>query len=172
MLLEALETAPLAAAQADLAGDVEAAELDRLVDQLAQRLGTARVVRLQPVDSHIPERAQALVPAGAALQPRPWLARQPRPLRLLHDPSRSRPWPACPTGHPLWLRRRRERQRVVAAAGPERILPEWWRPGDGPPARATTTASPPPTAPPSGSAATAITATPGRPEWRVRGGFA
>ena len=127
MLLEALETAPLGAAQADLATDVDVAELARLVDQLAQRLGAARVVRLQPVDSHLPERAQALAPAGAALHPRPWLARQPRPLRLLPHPEPIEAMAGVPDGPPLWLRRRRERQRVVAAAGPERILPEWWR---------------------------------------------
>ena len=134
MLLEALETAPLTAAQADLATDRDAAELDRLVDQLAQRLGAARVVRLQPVDSHVPERAQALVPAGAPLTPRPWLARQPRPLRLLPDPEPVEAMAGLPDGPPLWLHRRRERRRIVAAAGPERILPEWWRP-DADPAR-------------------------------------
>ena len=127
MLLEALETAPLGAAQADLADDADAAELGRLVDQLAQRLGAARVVRLQPVDSHVPERAQALVPAGAALGARPWLARQPRPLRLLAHPEPVEAMAGVPDGPPLWLRRRRERLRVTVATGPERILPEWWR---------------------------------------------
>ena len=132
MLLEALETAPLTAAQADLAADRDAAELDRLVDQLAQRLGAARVVRLQPVDSHVPERAQALLPAGTPFTPRPWLARQPRPVRLLPDPEPVEAMAGLPDGPPLWLRRRRERRRVLAAAGPERILPEWWRPDAGP----------------------------------------
>jgi protein ImuB len=127
MLLEALETATLAAAQADLAADTDAAELDRLVDQLAQRLGASRVVRLQPVDSHIPERAQELVPAGGVLQPRPWLARQPRPLRLLPRPEPVEAMASVPDGPPLWLRRHRKRRRIVAAVGPERILPEWWR---------------------------------------------
>ena len=109
MLLEALETAPLGAAQTDLAADTEAADLDRLIDQLAQRLGAARVVRLQPVDSHLPERAQRLVPAGSGLSPRPWLARQPRPLRLLGHPEPVEAMAGVPDGPPLWLRRRRER---------------------------------------------------------------
>ena len=100
MLLEAMETAPLGAAQADLAGDADAAELDRLVDQLAQRLGAARVVRLQPVDSHLPERAQALVPAGAALQPGPGSPTSRGLCASLPTPSRSRPWPACLTARP------------------------------------------------------------------------
>ena len=127
MLIEAVETAPLGAAQADLAGQAEAAELDRLVDQLAQRLGAARVVRLQPVDSHLPERAQTLVPAGTALRPRPWLARQLRPLRLLREPLPVEAVAGLPDDPPRCLLRHRERRRVVAAAGPERILPEWWR---------------------------------------------
>jgi protein ImuB len=127
MLLEALETAPLGAAQADLATDADAADLDRLVDQLAQRLGAARVVRLKPVDSHLPERAQELVPAGAVFRGRPWLARQPRPLRLLPHPEPVEAMAGVPDGPPLWLRRRRECQHVIAATGPERILPEWWR---------------------------------------------
>ena len=129
MLLEAVATAPLGAAQADLATDTDAADLDRLVDQLAQRLGAACVVRQQPVDSHLPERAQRLVPAGSALSLRPWLARQPRPLRLLARPEPVEAMAGVPDGPPLWLRRRRERLRVTAASGPERILPEWWRSG-------------------------------------------
>jgi protein ImuB len=126
MLLEAVETAPLGARQTDLASRGDQAELDRLVDQLAQRLGAARVVRLQPVDSHVPERAQRLVPADGALDPRPWLARQPRPLRLLTRPEPVEAVAEVPDGPPLRL----GRQRVTAAEGPERILAEWWRPGD------------------------------------------
>ena len=171
MLLEALETASQGAAQADLAGDADAAELDRLVDQLAQRLGTTRVVRLQPIDSHIPERAQALVPAGAPLSPRPWLARQPRPLRLLPHPDPVETMAGVPDSPPMWLCRRRERLRVIATTGPERILPEWWR-DDGSTRprdyyRVTTE-----------SGASFWLSRDGhygdarRPEWRVRGGFA
>lgn len=171
MQLEALETAPQGAAQADLAGDAEAAELDRLVDQLAQRLGAARVVRLQPVDSHLPERAQALVPAGAVLQPRPWLARQPRPLRLLPHPEPVEAMAGVPDGPPMWLHRRRERRRVVATAGPERILPEWWR-DDGSVRprdyyRVTTESGAAFWLSRDGQYGDAR-----RPEWRVRGGFA
>jgi protein ImuB len=127
MLLEAVETAPLGARQTDLASRGDQAELDHLVDQLAQRLGASRVVRLQPVDSHVPERAQRLVPAGgAALDPRPWLARQPRPLRLLAQPEPVEAVAEVPDGPP----RRLGCRRVTAATGPERILAEWWRPGD------------------------------------------
>lgn len=126
MLLEATETAPLGAVQTDLAGAAQEAELDRLIDQLVRRLGPRRVVRLQPVDSHLPERAQALIPAGAALDLRPWLARQPRPLRLLARPRPAEALALVPDGPPLRLAGR----RVTSATGPERILPEWWRPED------------------------------------------
>lgn len=126
MLLKAQETVPLHPAQADLAADAGEVELDRLIDQLVQRLGAARVVRLQPVDSHLPERAQILLPVSALLAPRSWLACRPRPLRLLPRPEPVAAMAAVPDGPPLRLMR----QRVVAAAGPERILPEWWRPED------------------------------------------
>jgi protein ImuB len=126
MLLEAVETAPLGPTQVDLAANLGEAELDRLIDQLAQRLGATRVVRLQPVDSHVPERAQALVPASTALVRRPWLARQPRPLRLLARALPVVAMAAVPDGPPFRLQRR----QVMAATGPERILPEWWRPED------------------------------------------
>ena len=130
LLLEATETAPLGAAQAELAARHDEADLARLVDRLSQRLGAARVVRLEPQGSHVPERAQRLVPAAGGFVPRPWLARQPRPLRLLPRPRPIEAVALVPDGPPVALGWRGERQRVVAAAGPERILPEWWRPED------------------------------------------
>lgn len=130
MLLQAVETAPLGAAQTELAARGDEAELDCLVDQLRQRLGEARVVRLQPVDSHIPERAQRFVPAGDGLEQHPWLARRPRPLRLLARPRPVEAMASVPDGPPVALRWPGGRQRVLAASGPERILPEWWRPED------------------------------------------
>lgn len=127
--LEAVETAPSHGEQASLAAGSGAAELAWLLDRLCQRLGAARVVRLQPVDSHIPERAQRLTPVGMAFDPRPWLARQPRPVRLLPRTEPVEAMAAVPDGPPLWLRHRRRLLHVLAATGPERILPEWWRPG-------------------------------------------
>ena len=128
MLLEALETAPLGAAQADLAADVDAADLDRLVDQLAQRLGAA--ARRPPAAGRQPSpRARAGAdPGRAALAPPP-LARPPTPA-----PAPAAP-PRAGRGHGRRARRAalvaapppRAPARRSAAAGPERILPEWWR---------------------------------------------
>ena len=127
MLLEAARTAPLGATQSELAGSPDEAELEALLDQLAGRLGRARVVRLLPVDSHIPERAQRLVPAGEVPAPRSWLATQPRPLRLLRRPSPLPAMATIPDGPPVRL----GGERITAAEGPERILPEWWRAAGG-----------------------------------------
>jgi protein ImuB len=128
--LEAVEVVPLGAEQARLADRDDADGLARLVDRLAARLGPARVQHLQPVDSHWPERAVLPVPAGTPLVPRPWLARQPRPLRLLSHPQPVEALARVPDGPPVRLGIGRFRQRVLLATGPERILPEWWR-GEG-----------------------------------------
>jgi protein ImuB len=130
LLLEAVATAPLMPSQIGLAAREGAAELARLLDLLGQRLGAARVVRLEPCGSHVPERAQRLVPAGGGLVPRPWLARQPRPLRLLARPRPVEAVARVPDGPPTTLCWREERQRVAVGRGPERLLPEWWWPGD------------------------------------------
>ena len=160
--LEAVEVVPLGAEQAGLADRDDADGLARLVDRLAARLGPDRVVHLQPVDSHWPERAVLPVPAGTPLVPRPWLARQPRPLRLLSHPQPVEALARVPDGPPVRLGIGRFRQRVLLAAGPERILPEWWR-GEGARARATITGSRSRTAGCSGSTARAPTASPSRP---------
>ena len=102
--------------------------------------------------------------------PRPWLARQPRPLRLLSHPEPVEAMAGVPDGPPLWLRRRRERLRVIAAVGPERILPEWWHGELGRPRDYYRVAT-------EGGASFWLSrdghyGEPRRPEWRVRGGFA
>ncbi|MDX6752534.1 DNA polymerase Y family protein [Geminicoccaceae bacterium 1502E] len=130
MLLEALETAPLDPRQADLAGDAEEEAVARLADQLAMRLGAERVLRLEPAESHVPERAVRLLPATAMPALRPWLARQPRPLRLLSRPEPLEAVAPVPDGPPARLTWKRTAWLVAAAQGPERLLPEWWRPED------------------------------------------
>ncbi|MFO1036921.1 MAG: DNA polymerase Y family protein [Geminicoccaceae bacterium] len=124
MRLDVLETSPLGASQAELAARNDPAALDRLLDQLARRLGRHRVLRLAPVDSHWPERAQRLVPAGTLAVPEVWPLRQPRPLRLLEQPRPVTAMAVLPDGPPLQI----DGRRLLAATGPERLLPEWWRP--------------------------------------------
>ncbi|TVQ41449.1 MAG: DNA polymerase Y family protein [Geminicoccaceae bacterium] len=135
--LAATETERLRARQVDLPGNggggSEAEALARLVDRLSVRLGPARVQRLQPQDSHRPERAQLLVPAveGAA-GATAWPERGPRPLRLLDEPLRLTAIAELPDGPPLRLCLGPAVLPVAAAAGPERIAPEWWRCPDAP----------------------------------------
>ncbi len=100
--------------------------LVRLLERLRARLGDERVLQLQPVADHRPERACRAVPvgegAGAALPPPlsrpageglPW----PRPVWLLPEPLPLSDRQAMPwfEGRPLQL-----------LAGPERIETGWW----------------------------------------------
>jgi protein ImuB len=127
MRLEALDTAPLAPRQAGLAAAEDASALELLLDQLAARLGSARVLRPEPVQSHVPERAQRLVPAGAPLGDGRWLATLPRPMRLLPRPEPVGAVAMVPDSPPVRIDWRQGSHRIVAGHGPERILPEWWR---------------------------------------------
>jgi protein ImuB len=136
MRLEALDTVLLASRQTGLAADEGEAALELLLDQLAARLGTERVLRPEPVQSHLPERAQRLVPAMAPPGEGQWLADQPRPLRLLAKPEPVEALAELPDSPPVRIGWRGAAQRIVSGRGPERILPEWWRPeADGAPAR-------------------------------------
>ncbi|SNB61441.1 protein ImuB [Arboricoccus pini] len=117
--LQIMEMMPLKPAQTGGTGESvdRSADLARLADQLELRLGADRVVRLEPVASHVPERAvrqrRLAEPATATA----WPPLSPRPLRLLA----ARPRPEA-----LGLRP----EEVGILEGPERILPEWWRPED------------------------------------------
>jgi protein ImuB len=134
--LAVLEAEPLASAQIDLSGEgASAPDLTGLVDRLGARLGTARVTRFLPVDTHQPERAVLVQPlagatAAAPAWPRPDLdaeAPPERPLRLFAQPEPVEVLAEVPEGLPLRFRWRRVVHEVVHAEGPERIAPEWWR---------------------------------------------
>ena len=98
-------------------------ELGRLLDTLAGRLGTKRVLGVEPVESHLPERAfrrrSATEPAGGA-----GITTLARPSRLFTPPDpadvRTR------EGAPTLVRWRGAARRVVRHFGPERIAPPWW----------------------------------------------
>jgi len=100
----------------------------RLIDRLSNRLGAARVMRLEPHASHIPERAEAARPAlhappqdtaprAVASRP-PFLLARPEPIHVIAE---------VPEGPPARFTWRRVERRVARAQGPERIAPEWWR---------------------------------------------
>lgn len=103
-----------------------------LAETLRQRLGRP-LLRLGAVASHLPERADRVLPwrpgAGPAWIPAPL---PPRPVLLL---PRSEPaeevLALAPEGPPRRFRWRARLHRVAHAEGPERIGPEWWR-ADGP----------------------------------------
>lgn len=102
---------------------------DLLIDRLANRLGTTRVLRPVAVASHRPERAQAWRPALAAApaaQAEP-IARAARPPLLLDRPEPIAVLAEIPDGPPARFTWRRVSRRVLRAQGPERIAPEWWR---------------------------------------------
>ncbi len=149
-MLSAGETEPVAQTQAVLpdAAVVDAVDLAALIDRLQNRLGTARVLRLIPMESHAPERAERRESCGAPSRKaaegetrrvgggrvrgrdhrKTWTPPQKpvRPLRLLSLPEPIQAMAPIPDDPPLSFRWRRIVHRVAAADGPERIGPEWW----------------------------------------------
>ncbi len=115
-------------------GQKDAEALDRLYDRMASRLGSDAVLRLKPLDSHIPERAVTLEPVVARTADKPEAAvpaEAPRPLRLLPAPEPVKVIAEVPDGPPARMVWRRIGYRFLKASGPERIGVEWWQPGQG-----------------------------------------
>ncbi|MCL6730806.1 DNA polymerase Y family protein [Sphingomonas hankyongi] len=101
-------------------------ELARLVDRLTVKLGSHRVRRPQPAESHLPERANRWISALAKAEPiEPQTVR--RPQRLLDRPEAIDVIYATPEGLPRRFVWRRAVHDIARAEGPERIAPEWWR---------------------------------------------
>lgn len=115
-----------AAADRVVGGAVDNTALADLLGKLGARLGSEAVLRMQPGESHIPEKAAILL---AAAWSEPWVEPwpdppAPRPLVMF------RPEPlALPEDDPTPPARFRWRRRDLVtrvAAGPERLTPEWW----------------------------------------------
>jgi protein ImuB len=130
--LAVARTEPLAPRQADL--ERQSAQQDSiatLIDRLATRLGPEHILRLAPVDRHIPEKAQRLIPAHQAAPA--WPGSAPagspplRPLMLFDPPQPVIAMASVPDGPPLRFRWQGQLHEVTLAEGPERIAPEWWR---------------------------------------------
>jgi protein ImuB len=100
-----------------------------LVDRLANRLGPVHVLRLVPVDSHVPERAVRRVPVFERAASGTWPASMRRPIRLLVPPDPIEAMAPVPDDPPRLFRWRRNVHRLRRAEGPERIAAEWWRDG-------------------------------------------
>jgi protein ImuB len=99
------------------------------VDTLANRIGSGRIWRVAPQESHVPERAVRRIPPLAAAKQPAWVAdpSAPRPIRLLRRPEVIEATAPVPDDPPILFRWRGVLHRVRAAAGPERIAAEWWQ---------------------------------------------
>jgi protein ImuB len=106
-----------------------------LIDTLASRLGAERIVRVQPMESHVPERAFRYASTmeserSAICDQRSASVRHiDRPTLLLDKPELIEVMSVTPDGPPQWMKWRGEEFVVVASDGPERIAGEWWRSG-------------------------------------------
>jgi len=133
-----------------LAGEVLVGVIAPLLDRLGNRLGLDAISRLDPRESHIPERASVRVqphltlplppkgrrglktpspPLGAERAGVRWGIKPPRPIRLFDPPEPVEAFWLLPDDPPFRFMWRRRRHRVTQADGPERIADEWWRPG-------------------------------------------
>lgn len=109
-------------------------ELRFLVDRLAARFGSQRLMAFQPNDTHIPEATAVAVPAQHARTVKAkWGALRDRgepprrPLHLFAEPEPVEVIADPPEGPPRQFRWRRALHMVIFAEGPERIAMEWWR---------------------------------------------
>jgi len=110
------------------AGEQREAAWGELIDTLVARLGADRVVRVEMVESHLPERTfrvrPVLEPAGRA---RAAVTRRDRPTRLFERPEPARAIALTPDGPVRRLHWRGAEHDVVSTVGPERVSAEWWR---------------------------------------------
>lgn len=109
-------------------------EISCLIDRMAARFGSRRILTFQPNDTHIPEAAAVAVPAQYAKPTKAeWETIRDRgeaprrPLRLFAQPEPVDVIAEIPEGPPLRFRWRRVLHTVTFAEGPERISMEWWR---------------------------------------------
>jgi protein ImuB len=106
----------------------EKPEINFLVDRLATRFGSHRILVFKPHDTHIPEKAWMAVPAQHAQLSKSALTKPSKTNDALHRPLRLfvRPEPVefAATQHFVW---RKARHAVAQFEGPERIAMEWWQ---------------------------------------------
>jgi protein ImuB len=102
-------------------------DLARLIDRLTVKLGSRAVLRPQPFESHLPERATRWRPALEKTDPIQLPPAPPRPQRLLDRPEAIAVVYATPEGVPRRFVWRRAVHDIARVEGPERIAPEWWR---------------------------------------------
>ncbi len=108
-------------------GEAPVADIAGLIDTLTNRVGQARLYRLAPVESDIPERAMHKIAPLAPPTRLRWPPQWPRPPRLLTPPEPVETMALLPDNPPVQFTWRGLRRRVRRADGPERIYGEWSR---------------------------------------------
>ncbi|MGB3809937.1 MAG: DNA polymerase Y family protein [Parvibaculum sp.] len=143
MSLAALAVDSLVHAQSALTGEGGTdRDIEILIDRLGNRFGPARVKRLYPRASHVPEQAVASMPCikkSEPVSPGDWRIGElqqldgamGRPLRMFAAAEPIEVMAEIPEGPPRNFRWRRVLYQIKRAEGPERIAPEWWRSGHG-----------------------------------------
>ncbi|WP_348270397.1 DNA polymerase Y family protein [Microvirga sp. BSC39] len=130
MVLVASKVEPFVQTQTEArgieSGSAADVDLSRLVDRLSAKVGSARVYRLAPVQTLIPERMAKRILALAPPTEATWPETLPRPTRLLDPPEPVVSTALLPDHPPVQIIWRKIRHKVVRADGPERIAPEWW----------------------------------------------
>ena len=112
-------------------GHTTAAALGAFVDAVADRFGPRGIVRIDPVESHRPERAVRMRAAIESLEIRrddAALALSPRPSCLMDRPHPIAVMALTPDGPPLRVQWGDAFWTVLASTGPERLAHEWWAP--------------------------------------------
>jgi protein ImuB len=131
--LAAILIEPMEPRQTDIDPDRDldrAERLSTLVDSFKQRLGPRSVRQLKPLESHLPERAEAAY--SAAAEENSWPARDSTRLRPVFLLPRAEPAEVTflvPEGPPQRFRWRGAMYHITHAEGPERVAGEWWHDG-------------------------------------------
>jgi protein ImuB len=130
VILAAFTVEPLAPEQIDTTNAAGAsADAAPLFDRIGARLGLDSLARLEPRESHVPERASVAVPISAKPDKPAAAAKKPaRPVRLFAPPEPVEAFWVLPDDPPFRFTWRHRIHRVAQADGPERIAEEWWRP--------------------------------------------
>lgn len=102
----------------------EVADILPVIEVLSNR--GAKLYRVTPVASDVPERSFVRIGPAAPESGASWQAKWPRPPRLLKHPEPIEVMALLPDQPPVVLTWRGKRRKVVRADGPERIFGEWW----------------------------------------------
>ena len=128
LAVEAVEAAPLPPEQRDGLEAQRRPDPFALVDRLRTRLGEMAVRRASLRASHVPERAEAWLPALTCTNTHDEISSHAaRPDRMFEFPEEIAVMHGIPNGPPVRFTWRRGAYRIERVAGPERIAPQWWR---------------------------------------------